>query len=135
MDYETFQDDWELPEGHPEAVVEVSHAYLKTFFRPFLAVKIVQFWHVLALRWEASVGRPKQPDGSSTNVRSEWNFSMINEVENSRNDPIDTRKWHATVICAIGRRLSRFLSVPGPFFHIFENARKYHDFSSRNGFE
>jgi hypothetical protein len=66
VDYETFQDDWELPEGHPEATVEVSHAYLKTFSRPFLAVKIVQFWHVLALRWEASAGRPKQPDGSIT---------------------------------------------------------------------
>ena len=41
---------------------------------------------------------------------------MINEAENSRDAPIDTRKWHATVICAIGRRLSRFLSVPRPFF-------------------
>ena len=48
---------------------------------------------------------------------------MINEAENSRDAPIDTRKWHATVVCAIGRRLSRFLSVPRPFFYIFENAR------------
>ena len=134
VDYETFQDDWELPEGHPEAVVEVSHAYLKTFFRPFLAVKIVQFWPVLALRWEALARRPKQPDGSSTNVRSEWNFSMINEAENSRDAPIDTRKWHVTVICAIGRRLSRFLSVTRPFFHIFENARKYRDFFRQKRF-
>ena len=48
---------------------------------------------------------------------------MINEAENSRDAPIDTRKWHATVICAIGRRPSRSLSVVRPFFHIFENAR------------
>ena len=53
---------------------------------------------------------------------------MINEAENSRDAPIDTRKWHAIVICAIGRRLSRFLSVPRPFLYIFENARKYRDF-------
>ena len=131
VDYETFQDDWELPEGHPEAVVEVSHAYLKTFFRPFLAVKIVQFWPLLASRWEAL---PKPPNGSSTKVRSEWKFSMINEAENSRDAPIDTRKWHATVICAIGRRLSHFLSVPRPFLYIFENARKYRDFFRQKRF-
>jgi hypothetical protein len=28
VDYETFQDDWELPEGHPKAIVEVLHAYI-----------------------------------------------------------------------------------------------------------
>ena len=49
---------------------------------------------------------------------------MIDEAENSMDTPIDTRKWHATVICAIGRKLSRFLSVTRPFFHIFE----YRDF-------
>ena len=107
----------------------------ENFFRPFLAVKIVQFWPVLALRWEALAGRPKQPDGSSTNVRSEWNFSMINEAENSRDAPIDTRKWHATVVCAIGRRLSRVLSVARPFFLYFRKRSKYRDFSGRNGFE
>ena len=48
---------------------------------------------------------------------------MIIEAEKSRDVLIDTRKCHATVICAIGRRLSRFLSVSRPFFHIFENAR------------
>jgi hypothetical protein len=79
--------------------------------------------------------RPKQPDGSSTNVRSEWNFSMINEAENSRDAPIDTRKWHATVVCAIGRRLSRVLSVARPFFSYFRKRSKYRDFSGRNGFE
>jgi hypothetical protein len=35
VDYETFQDDWELPEGHPEAIIEVLHAYLKTIFGRF----------------------------------------------------------------------------------------------------
>ena len=49
---------------------------------------------------------------------------MIIEAEKSRNVLIDTRKCHATVICAIGRKLSRFLSVTRPFFHIFE----YRDF-------
>ena len=73
--------------------------------------------------------RPKQLDGSSTNVRSEWNFSMINEAENSRDAPIDTRKWHATVVCAIGRRLSRVLSVARPFFSYFRKRSKYRDFS------
>ena len=55
---------------------------------------------------------------------------MIIEAEKSRDVLIDTRKCHATVICAIGRRLSRFLSVPRPFFHIFENARKYRIFQA-----
>ena len=31
VDYETFQDDCELREGHHKATVEVLHAYLKTF--------------------------------------------------------------------------------------------------------
>jgi hypothetical protein len=35
VDYETFQDDWELREGHPKAIVEALHAYLKTFLAVF----------------------------------------------------------------------------------------------------
>ena len=53
---------------------------------------------------------------------------MINGAENFRGAPIDARKWRATVICAIRRRLSRFLSVTRPFFHLSEKRSKISGF-------
>ena len=34
-DYESFQDDWELPEGHPKATIEVLQAYPRTVLESF----------------------------------------------------------------------------------------------------
>jgi hypothetical protein len=55
----------------------------KLFFWPFLAFKIFQFWHVLALRWEALARRPKQPDGNSTIGSGMWPSFVPSDVDSA----------------------------------------------------